>query len=327
MPSSSPANVATGLDGSSEIYSQLTTITMTQLTNQIAPPPGLELLAAGKVRQLYAGPDNTVLIVASDRISAFDVVFEQNIPGKGEILTGLSKFWFEQTAGLVNSHYLSDQPGRLLKLLGDEEYQRLSTRSMLARRARPLPIEAIVRQYLEGSAWGEYQRTGTVAGQSCPPGLKRYDCLPQPIFTPSSKAEVGGKDININEEQARELIGASCYDAVREASLRLFAHASEFARTRGLILCDTKFEFGLDANDELLLIDELLTPDSSRYWLCVDHVHGHPVPLDKQFLRNWLTDQGFSGTPPAPILTHEFTGKLLQLYRLLAQLLTGSTGV
>ena len=223
---------------------------------------------------------------------------------------------------MVKSHYLKNQSGRLLKILGDEEYHRLNSRTILARRTKPLPIEAIVRQYLEGSAWSDYQRTGMVAGQDCPSGLKRYDRLPEPIFTPSTKAEVGGKDINLKEKQASKMIGHELYDEVREKSLNLFKYAAKFAQTRGLVLCDTKFEFGLDAKGKLLLIDELLTPDSSRYWLYADYVHGYHIPQDKQHLRNWLTDRGFTGTQPAPVLTHDLTHELHQIYHQLATTLT-----
>ncbi|HKJ51018.1 MAG TPA: phosphoribosylaminoimidazolesuccinocarboxamide synthase, partial [Gammaproteobacteria bacterium] len=223
----------------------------------------LELLARGKVRDIYAIDDAHLLIVATDRLSAFDVVFDQPIPGKGELLTEVSNFWFSRTAGLVTNH-LTEVDLRVY--LDDADFQRLRARSVIVRRLRPLPVEAIVRGYLIGSGWKDYQATGAICGIRLPPGLEQAAQLPQPIFTPSTKAEFGNHDVNVSFDEVAEKIGADRAVEIRDTSIRIYELAAAYARDRGIIIADTKFEFGLDDDDRVVLIDEILTPDSSRYW-------------------------------------------------------------
>jgi len=285
---------------------------------------GLRLHRRGKVRDLYLLDEEHLLILATDRISAFDVVLPDPVPGKGAILTRLSKFWFRRTASVIGNH-LAEFPLRTL-LAEDAERRLVEERGTVARRLRPLPIEAIVRGYLAGSGWQEYQRDGTVCGIPLPPGLRHAERLPQPIYTPSTKAPVGGKDENISFQESIERIGLDLADGspqsgsreeaaragkilaekVRETSLRLYSEAAEYALERGIVIADTKFEFGIDAAGELFLIDEALTPDSSRFWPVERYVPGeNPVSFDKQFVRDHLDSVGWDRRPPAPSLPPE----------------------
>jgi phosphoribosylaminoimidazole-succinocarboxamide synthase len=221
----------------------------------------LELIARGKVRDIYAIDDDHMLIVTTDRFSAFDVVFDEPIPHKGELLTEVSNFWFDRTAGLIANH-LTDLD--LRDYVSAADYERLRARSIIVRRLETLPVEAIVRGYIIGSGWKDYQATGQICGIELPPGLQQAAQLPEPIFTPSTKAEVGDHDINVSFDDIVAKIGSDKANAIRQKSIELYRQAADYARERGIIIADTKFEFGVDSNDELVLIDEILTPDSSR---------------------------------------------------------------
>jgi phosphoribosylaminoimidazole-succinocarboxamide synthase len=273
----------------------------------------LPLISRGKVRDNYAVDDDHLLIVASDRLSAFDVVLPTPIPGKGAVLTALSYFWFARTGGIVANH-LSDMS--LEDAVPDAaERAPLVGRSMVVRRLEPLPIEAIVRGYIEGSGWKEYQRDGTVCGIALPEGLRRADKLPETLFTPSTKAEMGAHDENISYERAVDLIGADVAARVRDAAIAVYQHARDYAAGRGIIVADTKFEFALDGNGELVLIDEVLTPDSSRFWPVETYAPGHsPESFDKQFVRNHLEGIGWNKQPPAPALPPDITAKTAEKY-------------
>jgi phosphoribosylaminoimidazole-succinocarboxamide synthase len=258
------------------------------------------LFRRGKVREMYAVGDDLLLMLASDRISAFDVVMHEPIPGKGAVLTALSKFWFVKTASLVSTHFVSDGIDDVPSEVRDFAEQNAG-RWLLVRRAERIDIECVVRGFLSGSAWAEYQRNGTVAGEALPAGLKESARLEQPIFTPATKAE-SGHDQNISRAELRSLVGENLAQQLEAASLRLYEAAAAHAESRGLILADTKFEFGfIDA--ELTLIDELLTPDSSRYWPADQYAPGGPQPsFDKQFLRDFLIRSGWNREPPPPPL-------------------------
>jgi len=273
----------------------------------------LPLISRGKVRDNYAVGDDHLLIVASDRLSAFDVVLPTPIPGKGAVLTALSYFWFARTAGIVANH-LSDMS--LEDAVPDAaERAPLVGRSMVVRRLEPLPIEAIVRGYIEGSGWKEYQRDGTVCGIALPAGLRRADKLPETLFTPSTKAEMGAHDENISYARAVDLIGADVAARVRDAAIAVYQHARDYAAGRGIIVADTKFEFALDGDGELVLIDEVLTPDSSRFWPAESYAPGHsPESFDKQFVRNHLESIGWNKQPPAPELPPDITAKTAEKY-------------
>ncbi len=265
------------------------------------PIPPLELVHQGKVRDIYAVDADRLLIVASDRLSAFDVVLPDPIPDKGEILTRISGFWFTRFDDLVANHLLDDD---LAEILGDTSLAAsLAPRSMLVRRLKPLPVEAIVRGYLAGSGWKDYQATGAISGVSLPEGLEQAGRLPQPIFTPSTKAATGAHDENIGFERMKDLIGPDLAIRVRDISLAIYRRAAAYARDRGIIIADTKFEFGTDAEGELYLIDEVLTPDSSRFWP-VDQwrVGISPPSFDKQFVRDYLETLDWDKTAPGPSL-------------------------
>ena len=261
----------------------------------------LPLLSRGKVRDIYAAGDAHLLIVTSDRLSAFDVVLPQPIPGKGEVLTRVSRFWLARTAGII--------PNQLTELsvetfVTDPEQRRaLGDRAMVVRRLNPLPIEAIVRGYLIGSGWKDYQASGAVSGIELPAGLRQADRLPAPIFTPSTKAAIGDHDENIDFAGAAERIGAELAKQVRAISLRIYQESAAYALERGIIIADTKFEFGLDAEGRLHLIDEVLTPDSSRFWPVDQYQPGSSPPsFDKQFVRDYLETLDWDKTPPGPML-------------------------
>ena len=281
----------------------------------------LPLLHRGKVRDLYdAGPAH-LLVVTTDRLSAFDCVLPDPIPGKGRILNAMSGFWFARTQGIVANH-LSDRP--LASVLPDAQERALvADRAMVVRRLKPLPIEAIVRGYLAGSGWKEYRRTGTLCGIVLPPGLREAERLPQALFTPSTKAAVGAHDENIDYAQAEALLGAGLARAVRDASLRLYAEAAAFAAMRGIIIADTKFEFAVDERDRLVLIDEVLTPDSSRFWPQASYRPGtSPPSYDKQYVRDYLETLAWDKRPPAPRLPAEVVAQTVARYEEALRMLT-----
>jgi phosphoribosylaminoimidazole-succinocarboxamide synthase len=269
-------------------------------------PPAESFLRSGKVRDLYAVGTGQLLLVASDRLSAFDVVLPTEIPDKGRVLTGLSRFWFSQTAGIVPNHLLGTTPEDLPAefVPGPETAAELRGRIMLCRRVDVLPIEVIVRGYLAGSGWKDYGRTGAVCGIALPAGLRESDRLPEPLFTPSTKAEQGAHDENIGLDEAARLIGVDLAERVRDLALALYRFGSSVAEPAGIILADTKFEFGVDrATNELLLIDEVLTPDSSRFWDAATYEPGRAqASFDKQFVRDWLEAQAWDKTAPGPEL-------------------------
>jgi phosphoribosylaminoimidazole-succinocarboxamide synthase len=278
----------------------------------------LPLLARGKVRDNYAVGDDRLLMVASDRLSAFDVVMGEPIPGKGELLTTMALFWFERLAHLVPNHLTGDDP---LSVVAPDEREQVRGRSMLVKRLKPLPIEAVVRGYLAGSGWAEYRESGAVCGVALPAGLRNASPLPAPIFTPATKAAAGEHDQNIGFDEVVRAIGAPLAERVREVSIALYTAAAAHALTRGIIIADTKFEFGLDDEGTLTLMDEVLTPDSSRYWPVESHVEGaNPPSYDKQFVRDWLEQARVDGRPwnkraPAPPLPAEVVARTAAKYR------------
>jgi len=282
----------------------------------------LELVNQGKVRDIYAAGDNHLLIVTSDRLSAFDVILPQPIPGKGEVLTRVANFWFDRTAHLVANH-LSHRS--VAELVPDAEQRAaLGDRAIIVKRLKPLPIEAIVRGYLIGSGWKDYQNSGAVCGISLPQNLRQADQLPEAIFTPSTKAEVGGHDENISFEQAVDLLGEPLATQVRDLSLQIYTEAATYARERGIIIADTKSEFGLDDNDNLHLIDEVLTPDSSRFWPADQYSPGtSPPSYDKQFVRDYLETLDWDKTPPGPELPDAIVAKTAEKYAEAEKVLTG----
>lgn len=265
-------------------------------------------LRSGKVRDLYALDDDRLLMVASDRISAFDVVLPTPIPDKGRVLTGLSRYWLANSTDIVPNHLLSADPADLPPVFADEADD-LRGRIMICRRARPLPVEIIVRGYLSGTGWKDYGRTGAVCGIPLPAGLRESDRLPEPLFTPSTKAEVG-HDENIDFDETVKLVGGTVAERAREIALELYRWGSALAETRGIILADTKFELGLldrpDGGEELILIDEVMTPDSSRFWDAAAYEPGRAqASFDKQYVRDYLETQGWGKTPPGPELPDE----------------------
>ncbi|MGQ0606959.1 MAG: phosphoribosylaminoimidazolesuccinocarboxamide synthase [Chloroflexota bacterium] len=271
------------------------TASKTLLRSEIASMP---LVHRGKVRETYEVDDRHLLLVATDRISAFDVVFEQPIPDKGAVLTRLSAWWFEQLAGLGRSHFVSADRERLPEPARTRE---LAPRSMLVRRADRVDAECVVRGYLAGSGWAEYQRSRSVCGHRLPEGLREADRLPEPIFTPSTKAEIG-HDENISREQLAGLVGADLASQLEERSIALYVEGARRAEAVGLILADTKFEFGF-IDGALAVIDEVLTPDSSRFWDAEQYAPGSsPQSFDKQFVRDFVSDAGWNKEPPAPLL-------------------------
>ncbi len=267
----------------------------------------LPLLARGKVRDNYAVGDDRILMVASDRISAFDVIMGEPIPGKGELLTQMALFWFGQLGHICPNHLTGDTPESAVTAA---EVPQVKGRSMLVKRLQPIPVEAVVRGYLAGSGWKEYQDTRSVCGVPLPEGLKNASRLPEPIYTPAAKAAVGEHDENITFERTVEMIGADLAGRIRDISIALYKAASAIAATKGIIIADTKFEFGLDKDGALVLMDEVLTPDSSRYWPAESYETAHaegrnPPSYDKQFLRDWLEQQPWDKAPPAPPLPAE----------------------
>lgn len=283
----------------------------------------LELIARGKVRDIYAIDANHMLIVTTDRLSAFDVVLPTPIPRKGIILTQVANFWFERLKAIIPNHFsdltLADLP------LSAEERNMLEGRSILVKRLKPLPIEAIVRGYLIGSGWKDYQTTGQVCGIELPKGLQLAQQLPEPIFTPSTKAEVGTHDINISFAQMKQQLGDKLADQVRAVSLQLYQQAASYALERGIIIADTKFEFGLDNDGQLVLIDEVLTPDSSRFWPVDQYQVGiSPPSFDKQYVRDYLETLDWGKTAPGPELPAEVAQKTAEKYQEVAERLMHS---
>jgi phosphoribosylaminoimidazole-succinocarboxamide synthase len=276
--------------------------------------PDLKLINRGKVRDIYEIDAQHLLIVTSDRLSAFDVVLPQAIPGKGEVLTRVSNFWFTRTTDIVPGH-LSDLP--LDKVVEDASQRvQLGDRAVVVRRLKPLPVEAIVRGYLIGSGWKDYQRTGNVCGIPLPGGLRQADKLPSAIFTPSTKAQAGEHDQNISFEKTVDLLGRELAEQVRDVSVRIYTEAAEYALGRGIIIADTKFEFGQDEAGNLYLIDEVLTPDSSRFWPADQYQPGSSPPsFDKQFVRDYLETLDWNKTAPGPNLPDEVIQKTAEKYQ------------
>jgi phosphoribosylaminoimidazole-succinocarboxamide synthase len=264
-------------------------------------------LRSGKVRDLYALPDRRLLLVASDRLSAFDVVLPTRIPDKGRVLTGLSRFWFERTAGMVPNHLLETDVATIDDATARSLGTDLRGRVMICRMTEVYPIEAVVRGYLAGSGWKEYRTKGSVCGIGLPSGLRESDRLPEPIFTPATKAESGEHDENIDYDAMVRLVGGPAAERIRDTALRLYAFAAAATEPTGILLADTKFEFGIEpATGELLLIDEALTPDSSRFWDAASYEAGRPqASFDKQFVRDWLETQPWDKTDPGPALPDE----------------------
>jgi len=278
----------------------------------------LPLLARGKVRDNYAVGSDRILMVASDRISAFDVIMGQPIPGKGALLTQMALWWFEQLKDIVPNHLTGDAPE---SVVAPDEVAQVAGRSMLVQRLKPIPVEAVVRGYLAGSGWKEYQQGRAVCGVALPAGLRNASKLPQPIYTPAAKAEVGEHDENITYERTVQMIGPALAAQIRDISIALYQRAAAIALAKGIIIADTKFEFGLDAAGTLVLMDEVLTPDSSRYWPLEGYQEGaNPPSFDKQYLRDWLETAQVGGQPwnktaPAPELPDEVIAQTAAKYR------------
>ncbi len=285
----------------------------------------LPLLARGKVRDNYAVGDERILMIASDRISAFDVIMGQPIPGKGRLLTRMALFWFERLAHVVPNHLSGADP---VSVVAADERAQVAGRAMLVKRLQPLPVEAVVRGYLAGSGWAEYQRSGSVCGVSLPAGLQNASRLPKPIFTPATKAEAGAHDENIDFARMQSMVGTERAAQVRDLSLRLYREAADFALGKGIIIADTKFEFGLDRDGTLTLMDEILTPDSSRFWPRDAHREGaNPPSFDKQYLRDWLEAARVDGRPwnkkaPAPALPPDVVRETAARYAEALRILT-----
>lgn len=275
------------------------------------------------MRDIYAIDDQTMLMVSTDRLSAFDVILPNGIAHKGAMLTQMANFWFEKLAEVVPNHLTGIDPASVVRT--EEERAQLGARAVVVKKLTPLPLEAIVRGYITGSGWKEYQATGTVCGIALPAGLKEAQQLAQPIFTPSSKAEVGDHDENITLKQAADLVGEDMLRQIVDASIALYSTAAAYARTRGIIIADTKFEFGLDEAGKLHVMDEVLTPDSSRFWPMDQYQVGHnPPSYDKQFVRDWLQKSGWDKTPPAPVLPDEVAQKTSEKYQEAYERLTGA---
>jgi phosphoribosylaminoimidazole-succinocarboxamide synthase len=280
---------------------------------------GLPHLYSGKVRELYEVGHDRLLMVASDRVSVFDVVLPDEIPDKGRVLTGLSQYWFDQTATIVPNHVISSDPTDFPETAGD-----VGGRAMLVRATQPVRLECVVRGYLFGHGWKEYAERGTVGGFRVPAGLRQAERLPEPLFTPTTKAEAG-HDLPLTASEAADLVGADVYNRLRDLSVRIYALGAQRAYENGLVLADTKFEFGT-LDDELLVIDEMMTPDSSRYWpLDAYEVGTSPPSFDKQFVRDFMDSTAWDHEPPAPRMPADVIDKTRALYREAYELLTGSS--
>ena len=272
----------------------------------------LKLLNRGKVRDIYEVDAQRLLIVTTDRLSAFDVVMQDPIPSKGEVLTAVSNFWFEKLKHILPNQLTGTPPETVVSAA---EAEQVKGRALVVKKLKPLPIEAIVRGYLVGSGWKEYQRDGSVCGIPLPAGLREADKLPQPLFTPSTKADIGQHDENISFARTVELIGQPLAEQVRDAAIALYQTAADYALTKGIIIADTKFEFGQDETGKLYLIDEALTPDSSRFWPADQYQAGtNPPSFDKQYLRDYLESIKWNKTPPAPKLPPEVIAKTTEKY-------------
>lgn len=282
---------------------------------------GLDQIGRGKVRDIYSVDDDHLLIVTTDRLSAYDVVMPDPVPGKGQVLTQISNFWFEMMEDLIPNH-LTDR--KLDSIVDDDEsLQPLEQRSIIARRLQPLPIEAVVRGYLIGSGWRDYQQTGQVCGIDLPPGLPQAAKLPQTLFTPATKAAAGDHDENVTFETVQQMIGTELAEQVRDVSIRIYERAAEYALGRGIIIADTKFEFGQDAEGRLYIIDEILTPDSSRFWPLSDYRTGiSPPSFDKQFVRDYLDTLDWDKKAPGPRLPAEVIQRTGDKYREALRVLT-----
>ena len=287
----------------------------------------LELIAQGKVRDIYAINEHYLLIVTTDRMSAFDVVLPNPIPGKGEVLTQLSKFWFDQTKDIVPNHLTDDL--NIEDIISDnDQLAYFKNRSMIVKRLNPLPIEAVVRGYLIGSGWKDYQQTGAVCGIELEKNLQMASKLPKPIYTPATKAEVGEHDENISYEETINLLGEELASQVREIAINIYNFGVSHANERGIIIADTKFEFGLDSNGELYLIDEVLTPDSSRFWSIEDYKIGiSPPSFDKQYLRDYLETLDWNKSAPGPDLPQDVIENTTDKYRNAYQAIIAETSL
>ncbi|PTB18588.1 phosphoribosylaminoimidazolesuccinocarboxamide synthase [Trinickia symbiotica] len=281
----------------------------------------LPLLGRGKVRDNYAVGNDRLLIVTTDRLSAFDVVMGEPIPDKGRVLNQMANFWFERLGHIVPNHLTGVAPETVV---APDEVEQVSGRAVVVKRLTPILVEAVVRGYLAGSGWKDYQATGAICGVALPQGLSNAEKLPEPIFTPAAKAEIGHHDENITFADVERRIGGDLAARIRGISIRLYQEASEYAATRGIIIADTKFEFGLDENGELVLMDEILTADSSRFWPAEGYrVGSNPPSFDKQFVRDWLETQNWGKTPPAPKLPDDVIAKTSEKYREALERLTG----
>ena len=272
----------------------------------------LEKIYSGKVRDLYAIDEKRMLMVATDRLSAFDVILPEPITGKGEILTQISNFWFKKLQHIMPNHFTGET---VYDVLSRQQAEKIAKRAVVVKKLSPLKIEAIVRGYLSGSGWRDYQRTGAVCGIKLPAGLREAEQLPEVIFTPSSKAAVGDHDENICLSQCASLLGEELTEQVSAKAIKLYSEAADYARSKGIIIADTKFEFGLDENGVLTLMDEVLTPDSSRFWSVDSYqVGSNPPSFDKQFIRDWLVESGWNKQPPAPHIPADIIAKTLAKY-------------
>ena len=282
----------------------------------------LKFLHRGKVRDLYAVGDDQLLVIQTDRLSAFDVILPDPIPGKGHVLTTMSNFWFEKLAHVIPNHLTGIAPE---SVVAPGERDQVAGRAMVVKCLKPLLFEAVVRGYVIGSGWSDYQKAGAICGIKLPAGLKQAEKLPQPIFTPASKAPAGQHDENITYAEAEKIVGAGLATQVRATAIRLYTEAADYARGKGIVIADTKFEFGTDDNGRLYLIDEALTPDSSRFWPADQYRTGiSPPSFDKQFVRDWLETQPWNKQHPAPRLPPDVLAKTSEKYREALRLLTGN---
>ncbi len=282
------------------------------------------LVHRGKVRDIYDIDENHLMIVTTDRVSAFDVILPSPISEKGKVLTSVSNFWFDHTKNIIDNHIAQDLSLREV-LSNEDEYEQAYGRTIIVKKLKPLPIEAIVRGYIIGSGWKDYQKTNCICGIELPKGLQQADKLPEPIFTPSTKADINGHDENISFTKMKSIIGDDLANKVKDISLSIYLNAAELALTKGIIIADTKFEFGLDNNDNLFLIDEVLTPDSSRFWSADKYRPGiSPPSFDKQIIRDYLETLDWDKTDPGPILPDEIISQTVEKYKDAERLLTGS---
>lgn len=282
----------------------------------------LEKIYSGKVRDLYAIDEKRMLMVATDRLSAFDVILPEPITGKGEILTQISNFWFKKLQHIMPNHFTGET---VYDVLPRQQADKIAKRAVVVKKLSPLKIEAIVRGYLSGSGWRDYQQTGAVCGIKLPAGLREAEQLPEVIFTPSSKAAVGDHDENISLSQCASLLGKELSEQVSAKAIKLYSEAVDYARSKGIIIADTKFEFGLDENGVLTLMDEVLTPDSSRFWSVDSYqVGSNPPSFDKQFIRDWLVESGWNKQPPAPHIPADIIAKTLAKYEEALHLIAGA---